>query len=935
MSDTVTSQEPDHKPLESQDSDSANPAEDSAKKDQRPVSRPQAVTRPEGRLTPMMEQYWDLKEANPGSLLLYRMGDFYELFFEDAHTAAAVLDIAVSHRGEAAGQPVPMAGVPFHAIDSYLARLIRAGHRVAICEQVETPEQAKKRAGSKALVKREVIRIVTPGTLTEDSLLDARRHNYIAALTEIGGKAGMSWLDISTGEYHTARIDMTDLTALLERLDPQELVVPDRLLAREDLYELWASERARLTPEADSRFSFKSAETRLKEHFEVATLYGFGDLSRPEIAAAGGLLAYVELTQIGRLPRLHPPRPEPVQGVMEIDAATRRNLELMRTLSGQRKGSLLAVMDRTVTAGGARLLAARLSAPLADPARIAERLDAVEALKLDGMLREDLRNALKQCPDIDRALNRLSLDRGGPRDLAAIRQGLEAAKALQVRLSQRMDEAKLPPALEQALGDLGEHSSLIDRLTRALVQDPPLLARDGGFIAQGFSPALDEMLELRDASKGLLARLAERYKAETGIGSLKIKSNNVLGTFIEVSAKAADPLMSDDNFIHRQTLASAVRFTTGELADLEQKRAHAQGNAQQLELQLFATLVSDVLDHGVALSRTAQGLAALDVAAALAEGAVQNNWTRPAIDASRDFDITGGRHPVVEAALQAEAAAPFSANDCQMSESDHLWLLTGPNMAGKSTFLRQNALIAVMGQMGSFVPAGKARFGAVDRLFSRVGAADDLARGRSTFMVEMVETAAILNRAGQRALVILDEIGRGTATFDGLSIAWAVVEYLAGRVGCRALFATHYHELTQLEGKLPMLSCHSMAVKEWKGDVVFLHKVVDGAADRSYGIHVARLAGLPDTVLTRAEQVLDMLEESGTHPGGQLSLINELPLFAAATAPEADAPDAPPPEEPDPIHQALSLIDPDDLTPRAALQALYDLRATLDDLERD
>jgi DNA mismatch repair protein MutS len=872
----------------------------------------------------MMAQYLEIKRAHPDHLLFYRMGDFYELFFEDAVTAAAALDITLTRRGRHAGEDVRMCGVPVHAADAYLSRLIRQGFKVAICEQMEDPAAAKKR-GAKSVVRRDVVRVVTPGTITEDELLDARAHNYLAALSEAGGELALAWLDMSTGDFATETIEPQNLAAALSRLDPGELLLPERLQQKPALFEVFGDWSTRLSPLPGARFDSENARARLETLFQVKAMEAFGDFGRAELAAAGALIDYLELTQKGRLPRLRPPRRFRQGEVMEIDAATRRNLELMESLSGGRKGSLLATVDRSVTGAGARLLAARLSAPLTEVAAIERRLDAVEYLIEQDVLRQDLRQALKRCPDVERALSRLSLGRGGPRDLAAVRDALAEAAGLESALA-RETLAPCPELLASAAGRLGGHDGLIDRLSRALAPDLPVQARDGGFIAAGYAPQLDELKALRDESRRLIANLQADYARDTGIASLKIRHNNVLGYFIDVTSANAPKMPSgpDSPYLHRQTLASAVRYTTVELSELERKILSAADKALAVELQLFDDLVGEVLARIEAVAASARALAELDVAAGLAALASEAAWCRPVVEDSAVFEVAGGRHPVVEAALRQDQAGGFVANDCALSGEQRIWLVTGPNMAGKSTFLRQNALIALLAQAGSFVPATAARIGVVDRLFSRVGAADDLARGRSTFMVEMVETAVILNQAGPRALVILDEIGRGTATFDGLSIAWACVEHLHEVNRSRALFATHYHELNSLTAKLPALSSHCMRVKEWQGEVVFLHEVAPGAADRSYGIHVAKLAGLPAAAVHRAEEILELLER-GEQAGALARLAEDLPLFASAVA-KAQPPAA---REPNAVERRLAEINPDELSPRDALELLYELRRLL------
>ncbi len=882
--------------------------------------------------TPMMAQYLEIKAGWPDALLFYRMGDFYELFFDDAFAAAEALDIALTKRGKHLGEDIPMCGVPVHSHDAYLERLIRKGFKVAVCEQVEDPAEAKRR-GSKSVVARAVQRLVTPGTITEETLLDARAHNYLAALAKLGSEDafGLAWADVSTGEFAVTSLAAASLGAELARLSPGELLVPEALAGVESL----AQSGARMTALPSIRFESGSAERRLKAHLGVSALDAFGNFSRAELGAMGALLDYVELTQVGRMPALMPPRRTAASDTMAIDAATRANLELVKTLQGENEGSLLAAIDRTVTGAGARELASRLAAPLTDPAAINRRLDAVEWFFEARDMRRDCRGALKSAPDIARALSRLSLGRGGPRDLAAIRDGLAAAHGIAARLEAASPSIlPLPELIAKDCASLtGVAAPLQARLAAMLATDLPLLARDGGFIAKGASAELDETRALRDDARKLIAGLQAKYAAETEIAALKVRHNNVLGYYIEVPPRHGEKLTKEPfsgTYIHRQTMANAMRFTTPELASLASRIAEAAGRALEIELAMFDELVAATVAEASALSRAAQALAALDTTSALAELAAERRHVRPRVDASLAFEVKAGRHPVVEAAL-AKTGEQFVPNDCDLSAEQgaasrreaptkkHLWLLTGPNMAGKSTFLRQNALIAIMAQMGAFVPADEAHIGVVDRLFSRVGAADDLARGRSTFMVEMVETAAILNQAGERSLVILDEIGRGTATYDGLSIAWAAVEHLHEVNRSRALFATHYHELTVLAEKLGSLANATMKVKEWKGDVVFLHEVGPGAADRSYGIQVAKLAGLPAPVITRAQAVLAALEKGGE--GTKTArLIDDLPLFSASAKPDKA------PRE-SAVENELKVLNPDELTPKEALELLYRLKA--------
>jgi DNA mismatch repair protein MutS len=889
-----------------------------------------------GRVTPMMEQYIEIKAANPDCLLFYRMGDFYEMFFEDAEIASRALGIVLTKRGKHLGRDIPMCGVPIVRSDEYLHKLIALGHRVAVCEQIEDPAEAKKR-GAKSVVQRDVTRLVTPGTLTEDTLLDAKRNNYLLALVRARvssdseqGRFALAWIDISTGEFRIAECEPGGLAAEIARLEPGEIIVSDALYSDPDLASYFRSLPA-VTPLTRDVFDSATAERRLTDYFAVATTDAFGTLSRLELTTAAACITYVERTQFGKRPPLSPPLREAAGATLAIDQATRSNLELVRTLTGDRRGSLLAAIDRTVTSAGSRLLAQRLSAPLTDAKAIAARLDCIEMFVTDAGLRGEVRDRLKAAPDLARALSRIVVDRGGPRDLAAIRDGILAASALAARLDGRKDT---PTEIIGAIAALRRPDPAVAAaLAAALGDELPLFKRDGGFVRAGYDAALDEARALRDESRRVVAGLQARYADDTGIRILKIRHNNVLGYFVEVTAQHGDKLMTPPHnaaFIHRQTLAGQVRFTTAELGELEAKIANAADRALAMELETYTRLAATVTAATPAIKAAAEALALLDVSAALAQVAVERNYLRPEVDDTLAFVIEGGRHPVVEQAL-AQDGQPFVANDCDLSpppppfpspQAGRIYLLTGPNMGGKSTFLRQNALIAVMAQMGSFVPARRAHIGIVDRLFSRVGAADDLARGRSTFMVEMVETAAILNQARERSLVILDEIGRGTATFDGLSIAWATIEHLHEANRCRALFATHFHELTALSAKLPRLFNATARVKEWHGDVIFLHEVVAGIADHSYGIQVAKLAGLPAAVIARAKIVLAELEaEDRASP---VRGFHDLPLFAAAPKPAA-APAADAALEA--LAAALTALHPDEMSPREALEALYALKA--------
>ena len=850
--------------------------------------------------TPMMAQYRRLKNEAGEALLFYRMGDFFELFFDDAKVAAACLDIALTKRGADAGEPIPMCGVPVHSAESYLARLIKAGHRVAIAEQTESPAEARKARGSKALVERAIIRLVTPGTLTEETLLDSSSANWLAAIGRAGDDWAIAAADISTGRFELIACGPGELAAELARLSAAEVIADGTVPGI-------------ATHAGKGGFDSLAGEQVLKSRFALATLDGLGPPSRAELAAAGGLLAYLDATQKGAGILLDPPRRIARASHMGIDAATRESLELVRSVSGSVAGSLLGEIDRCHTAGGRRLLCEDISAPLTDQAAIDARLMLVAWLHEDAIRRERVRSALKAMPDFARALARLAAARGSPRDLALLRDGLSAAAALKREIEGESDR---PQLLESLLPRLAGHDALIDRLSRALVASPPIDASKGGYIAERYDAALDALRDAASNGRRAIATLEGRYRDSTGISSLKIRHNAVLGYHVEVSARHADKLMvPDSGFTHRQTLAGVVRFNSPELHEEASRVVEAGGHALAAEAAHAEELSALAVASATRITSTADAIARLDVAAGHAQRAVEGGWTRPAITSQPCLEIEAGRHPVVETAL-GQAGDRFVANDLCMGPEDRLWLLTGPNMGGKSTFLRQAALIAVLAQSGSFVPAARAKVGIVDRLFSRVGASDNLARGRSTFMVEMVETAAILSQATPHSLVILDEIGRGTSTYDGLAIAWAVVEAMHDQVKCRTLFATHYHELTRLAGLLDALSLHHVRAREWKGDLVLLHEVADGAADRSYGIAVAKLAGLPPATVSRAHSVLAKLEAGRDATGGIAAGLDDLPLFAAAE-PEAG---------PDPLLEALAETNPDALTPREALDKLYELK---------
>ncbi len=861
----------------------------------------------------------EIKSDYSEALLFYRMGDFYELFFEDAKVAANALDIALTKRGKHSGEDIPMCGVPHHSAENYIHTLINKGFRVAICEQMESPEEAKKR-GYKAVVKREVVRLVTPGTLTEDNLLDAKKSNYLASYSLVHKEASVSWVDISTGSFYISSITPEKLGSELTRLSPSEILLSENLAkAHRDLAEEFGIS---VTELGNSAFDSSSARERLKKIFSVETVDGLGTFNRAELSSMGAIIEYLQITQKGKLPMLSRPRRELNSSFMTIDTATRKNLELTKGLSsGNKSGSLLSVIDHTLTSGGARLLEKRVSAPSTNLDEIEKRLNGLDFMIAHPSLSSSLRSELRKVPDLDRALSRISLERAGPRDLVAIRNGLLQSSII----SKILSSLTLPKLIKEKTTVFPEQDKFLGLLTEALVDEPPLLARDGGFIREGFDPKLDEARRLRNEGKKIIAEMQMDLVKISGIQSLKIKHNNVLGYFVETPATHADRMLStplSDTFIHRQTTANQVRFSTVELSEIETKILNAASHSLEIEKQAFKDLCDSILQYGQCITDIADYLSEIDLTIALSELARNESWVKPAVDESQNFEISGGRHPVVEQALKKEGKA-FISNECNLNNGK-ICLLTGPNMSGKSTFLRQNAIIVLLAQIGSFVPASSAKLGVVSQLFSRVGASDDLARGRSTFMVEMVETASILNQADENSFVILDEIGRGTATYDGLSIAWATLEHLHNVNKARALFATHYHELTHLSVEMDRLENSTVSVKEWEGDVVFLHEVIRGAADRSYGVQVAKLAGLPETVIKRSKLILEKLEKG--HYQGQSNLkglINDLPLFSKdQNFHEAKE------KEVDPIHEELRNINLDNTSPRDALEFLYKLKET-------
>lgn len=891
-----------------------------------PQSKPVRAAKKAKGPSPFLAQYLAIKEQHPDALLFFRMGDFYELFFQDAVDAAQILGITLTARGEYEGKPIPMAGVPFHAAEGYLARLIESGRRIAVCEQTETPAQAKKR-GYKAIVNREIVRVVTPGTITEDALLPARQaHTLVAIGLAAGGReAGLAICDVSTGAFELFALATNSLGEALSGVSAREILVSDGEIDGKTLGSVLDVVDAPITPRPARSAQAKSGEVALKAAFAVHSLDAFGSFSRAELSAAALLLDYLSLTQAGAQIRLDPPRRAPSGGHLAIDPATRASLEIDRSMAGTRNGSLLHIIDRTLTAPGARLLADRLARPSTDAGQINARYDGLAWCLSDHDLTEDIRKHLRAAPDLERARGRLRLGRGGPRDLQALGKALQQGEQAAAMIAKRMQTA--PPLIDAAtaaltLSNVPELGLLSSDLARALSPDVSVMARDGNFVATGWDAALDEARALRDDSRKIIAGLQTGYAKQSGVSALKIKYNNVLGYFIEVTARNADPLMTaplNETFIHRQTLANAVRFSTTELSELAGRISRAEEEAKARELAVFASFVDRLEGLSGPLKNAAGALAELDVATAGAVWAEETNGVRPQLVEASVFEADALRHPVVEAALKKDAKG-FTANttnlDASGTNAPRLQLVTGPNMAGKSTYLRQCVLAVIMAQAGCYVPARALTLGLADRVFSRVGASDDLARGRSTFMVEMVETATILSQATSASFVILDEVGRGTSTYDGLAIAWAAVEHLHNTNQCRALFATHYHELTTLAEDLPGAANVSLRAKEWQDDLVFLHDVQAGPADRSYGVQVAKLAGLPKSAVRRAEQVLKRLEADPQNA-------DSLPLFAMAPpTPQAEL-EA---RALSPAEELLSETDADSLTPREALELIYRLK---------
>lgn len=828
-------------------------------------------------VTPMMQQYLEVKKNHQDCLLFYRMGDFYELFFEDAVTAAAELELVLTRRGEHQGKEIPMCGVPHHAHENYLNKLIKKGYKVAICEQAETPEEAKKKRGYKAVVQRNVIRIVTPGTITEDNLLEGFSANYLIGLSKSANKYLLAACDISTGEFFINSHEKEKIISEIEKLNPKEILLSDQIFTDRNFDEVFSRYKKIITTQSKSLFTGKRGEEKIRDFYNITAIEHL-KLNHDELGLCGALLDYVQSTQISSKPNINFPKKNEFNDFMDIDFSTQASLEIFRSSDGSTKNSLFGNINKTRTSSGARFLQKALTKPLINSLEIDARLDSVEFFFKNNELTDQVRKELKNIPDIERIISRIHLNRSTPRDLEGLKYGIKSSLNLNFIFS-NIDAKILPNNIRKHLNISDKIQEILFLLDEAITNGAPALLSEGGYIKEGYNPKLDDYRKTKDNSVNILNALVEKYRSETGINTLKIKHNNILGFFLEVTPTNADK--APNYFIHRQTLAGNVRYTTQELREVENKIVNSQSYALALELEIFREICEKIKNSSNEILLLAKFIAEIDFYSSLAVVADENNLTRPTIDNSTIFELHDARHLIVENNLKNKNS--FTANNINLNDENKVWLITGPNMSGKSTFLRQNAIIGILAQIGSFVPARSAKIGIIDKLFSRVGASDNLAKGQSTFMVEMSETATILNNATERSLVILDEIGRGTSTYDGISIAWAVLEYIHNKINCRTLFATHYHELTSLNKKLPKISLHTTEIKEWNDEIIFSHKIIEGAAGKSYGINVAKLAGVPNKVTARAEQILKILEEK--NQDNPLKIFNDdLPLFATSNS---------------------------------------------------
>lgn len=863
------------------------------------------------KTTPMMEQYLTIKNKHKDALLFYRMGDFYELFFEDAIAASKALDITLTKRGKTNGMDIPMCGVPFHSADNYLPKLIKKGFNVAVCEQTETIEEAKSNL-KKGPLKREVVRIISPGTLTEDNLLDRNANNFLGAISDVNGSISISWVDVSTGCFKSRNLQKENnqkqlLTNLLLRMNFSEILVSDAMELN-IISEEWHSI---IKKQSSSLFHYSSCLQQICSYFSIMSLEGIGKFSDGEVIASGVLLSYLKLTQCGKLPILSMIKNESENNFLEIDYFTQKSLEILSNLSGETKGSLITSLDETKTAGGARLLKQRITEPFYKVVEIEKRYNLINWFLNNDIDIFKLQNNLENIPDIERSLSRISLLRGSPKDLSVLCNGLLNVKQIYEIIILFKDRLNQAPLLNNILNQISVDYSLFEDIKNSLKKDLPLSTKEGGFIRDGYDDNLDKLRNLRNNELEEITKLQNKYSDLTNVNSLKIKYNRMLGYHIEVRAVHDKALRDKDIFIHRQTTAQTSRFTTIELNEAENQLINSYDKSISIEMDIFKNFTNQIINEGKKILDIASAISELDIGIMVVKQSKDRDYVCPKILENKTLEIIEGRHPVVETQMKLSENS-FISNDCILNKDDFLWLITGPNMAGKSTYLRQNALIVIMAQAGLFVPAKEANIGVFDKIFSRVGASDDLAKGQSTFMIEMIETSLILNTASEKSLVILDEIGRGTATFDGLAIAWSVLDYLHNKIKPRTLFATHYHELTSLKEDLNHLSCHKMSIKEWNNSIIFMHKIIEGEADKSYGIHVAQLAGLPFEVIKKATQLLSKLENNKDNSylkksdnlDGNYSNINESQSF----------------------FKEFDNINVDNISPREALDILYKLK---------
>lgn len=840
-------------------------------------------------LTPMMQQYIHIKAQHKDYLLFYRMGDFYELFFDDAILSANELDITLTKRGKHLGQDVPMCGVPYHASEFYINKLLKKGYSIAICEQIESPEEAKKR-GYKSIVQREVVRIITPGTIMEEVLLASKESNFLIVITTSGENLAIALADISVGSFSVETMNRDALPIELARIMPKEIILPDMLFY--DGFIMKHIEKLSVTKRPDSIFDYNRCHKNILEFYNISFIDSMGNFSHDEIIAAGALIEYLKFTQKSAMPRLQNLTRVISSNFMQIDPATRYNLEITKGIRDDSR-SLLSVLDKTVTGAGGRLLTVYLSSPLTNPRMINTRLDNVEGFITFSEVRTKVRGLLISFPDIERAISRINAGRTTIKDLFYIRDGL----ATMLKVADIIHGRGMPTSIQSFIIEIPPFDKLYQELNRSLTSDLNMINDDKSVIRDGFDPGLDRLYDIKNNTQDRINQLRDKYRRSTGITTLKISKNNVLGYFVEVSSSNASKI-TNDQFKHKQTLGSVVRYSTDELQLLETDIIMCNTKIVRIEEEILHNLYKTVSINAELISAVSNCIASIDVFAALAELAICNGYTRPLVDNSFAFEVIAGYHPMVQEVMKNR----FIPNNCNLNEEDRIWLITGPNMAGKSTFLRQNAIICILAQIGSFVPAEKAHIGVIDKLFSRIGASDNISSGQSTFMVEMLETAYITRSATNQSLIIMDEIGRGTSTYDGLAIAKAVVEYVHNTICSRMLFATHYHEMCLLESQLLNLSCHTMKVVEWNNKITFVHEVILGRADRSYGIHVAQLAGMPLRILEGAYQVLQDLEKMSSES-------------KAIANPKLEK-----------LHQEISQLDIDNITPKLAMNILFQLK---------